>query len=272
MIKFFRKIRYDLMKNPTSDKATAGSKTGKPASRTGRYIKYALGEIVLVMIGILLALQVNDWNNNRLEISKEQLHLKNLQSDFKTNLAETNRTYKLTSEAYEASVRLLEIIKDDSKINPAEIEKLLDDILNKITSLDLISGSIDEIINTGSLTIIRDPALRKQLSNWSFYVADYMDDVEIYEDYLFGKLLPSLTRRTILRNASVPGHFEDDLDLSIISNSNFTIDYNKTIRTLEFENQIYFNALNYMYVLNSYKIMEAYLNDTLVLIEGNIKN
>ena len=255
MIKFFRKIRYDLME------------TGK----TGRYIKYAIGEIVLVMIGILLALQVNDWNNSRLEISREQLYLKNLQTDFKTNIGECNRDYMSMSEAYEASVRLLEIIKDDSKIDPAEIEDLLDDILNKIASLDLISGSIDEIINTGSLAIIRDPALRKQLSNWSFYVADYMDDVEIYEDYLFGVLLPGLSNRAILRNTFLREHFSDDLDVSKISRSNFTIDYNKTIRTLEFENQIYFNAINYLYALNRYKIMEAYLNETLVLIEANIK-
>lgn len=55
MIKFFRHIRKDLME------------TGK----TGKYLKYAIGEIVLVMIGILLALQVNNWNDNR--ISKNDL-------------------------------------------------------------------------------------------------------------------------------------------------------------------------------------------------------
>lgn len=49
MIKFFRKIRYDLMKE----------------NKTRRYIKYAIGEIALVMIGILLALQVNNWNEKR---------------------------------------------------------------------------------------------------------------------------------------------------------------------------------------------------------------
>ena len=49
MIKFFRKIRYDLMKN----------------NKTGKYLKYAIGEIILVMIGILLALQVNNWNETR---------------------------------------------------------------------------------------------------------------------------------------------------------------------------------------------------------------
>lgn len=46
MINFFRKIRYNLMEK----------------SKTGKYFKYAIGEIVLVVIGILLALQINTWN------------------------------------------------------------------------------------------------------------------------------------------------------------------------------------------------------------------
>ncbi len=48
MIKFFRLIRKDLME------------TGK----TGKYFKYAIGEIVLVVIGILIALSINTWNEN----------------------------------------------------------------------------------------------------------------------------------------------------------------------------------------------------------------
>ncbi len=64
MTKFFRKIRYNLMdKNPSPSKATAGSKTGK-------YLKYAIGEIILVVFGILIALQINNWNENR---KKEKL-------------------------------------------------------------------------------------------------------------------------------------------------------------------------------------------------------
>ena len=49
MIKFFRKIRYDLMEK----------------NKTGKYIKYAIGEIILVVIGILIALSVNNWNKIR---------------------------------------------------------------------------------------------------------------------------------------------------------------------------------------------------------------
>ena len=51
MIKFFRKIRYDLMEK----------------NKTGKYLKYAIGEIILVMIGILLAMQVNNWNQVRIQ-------------------------------------------------------------------------------------------------------------------------------------------------------------------------------------------------------------
>ena len=47
MIKFFRNIRLNLME------------TGK----TGNYFKYAIGEIILVVIGILIALQINNWND-----------------------------------------------------------------------------------------------------------------------------------------------------------------------------------------------------------------
>lgn len=255
MIKVFRKFRYNLIE------------TGK----TRKYLKYAIGEIILVMIGILLALQVNNWNNHRIEKSKEQEILKNLQIDFKNNIDNLDLAYNRFKEAYQSSVMLLEIIKDDKVINPPEVEQLIDDIVNKPMSFDFITGSINEIINTGSLHLIRDPALRKQISNWSYYFTDTQDDMVIYRDYLFGFFIPSLTTKVRLRNLSVPLIFEDDLDLQMISDSGFKPDYNKTIKTFEFENQVYNNALNYMWVINSYKVFQNYLNDTLGLIESNIK-
>ena len=52
MIKFFRKIRHDLMEK----------------NKTGKYLKYAIGEIILVIIGILLALQINEWNGQKKDV------------------------------------------------------------------------------------------------------------------------------------------------------------------------------------------------------------
>ncbi|MGB5479757.1 MAG: DUF6090 family protein, partial [Eudoraea sp.] len=77
MIHFFRRIRRKLAAdNPTSAKASAGMKTGK-------YLKYAVGEIILVVIGILIALQINNWNENRKATNEEVKILNALHSDFK---------------------------------------------------------------------------------------------------------------------------------------------------------------------------------------------
>ena len=69
MIKFF-KIRYDLMEK----------------NKLGKYLKYAIAEIILVMVGILLAVQVNNWNENRKSKIKEIKTLKELQSDLVQNI------------------------------------------------------------------------------------------------------------------------------------------------------------------------------------------
>jgi hypothetical protein len=99
MIKFFRHIRQNLlMENPpagtarlqdnvgqgragkTGSPAEASAKAGKPAYWTGRYFKYAIGETLLVVIGILIALQINNWNEkSKLKIEEIKL-LKEMRS------------------------------------------------------------------------------------------------------------------------------------------------------------------------------------------------
>ena len=81
MIKFFRKIRQKLLME----------------NKTGKYFKYAIGEIVLVVIGILIALQINTWNNNRLAKKQMESYLVSLKEDLKqdtTNLASSISAYK----------------------------------------------------------------------------------------------------------------------------------------------------------------------------------
>ena len=58
--------------------------------RTGKYLKYAIGEIALVVIGILIALQINNWNENKKTKLEEQLLLKDLQIDLQLNLEQLN--------------------------------------------------------------------------------------------------------------------------------------------------------------------------------------
>jgi len=70
MIKFFRHIRRTLINQ----------------NQMGKYFKYAIGEILLVMVGILLALQVNNWNNNRIDAKREASYIKNIERDLNNQL------------------------------------------------------------------------------------------------------------------------------------------------------------------------------------------
>lgn len=69
MIKFFRKIRKKL------------AAENKPM----KYLRYAIGEILLVVVGILIALQINNWNENRKERLTEIKYLKNLRYDLQND-------------------------------------------------------------------------------------------------------------------------------------------------------------------------------------------
>ncbi len=70
MIKFFRKIRQNLLTE----------------NKTGKYFKYAIGEIILVVIGILIALQTNNWNENNKAKSRWKSDLLELKSELNSDL------------------------------------------------------------------------------------------------------------------------------------------------------------------------------------------
>jgi hypothetical protein len=75
MIKLFQKIRQNLIME----------------NRTGKYFKYAIGEIVLVVIGILIALQINNWNENRKNATILKQYISNLKDDLKKDSIDINR-------------------------------------------------------------------------------------------------------------------------------------------------------------------------------------
>jgi len=125
MIKFFRKIRYDLMEK----------------NKTVKYLKYAIGEIFLVMIGILLALQVNNWNENRKATNSERILLVNLVKDleleeirFNQNLNGIDGNLKTYEQLYLIGVKG----RNDITIeNPNKVRNIVnfDPKLNKDYSL-----------------------------------------------------------------------------------------------------------------------------------------
>ncbi|MCO4821829.1 MAG: hypothetical protein KC469_07160 [Flavobacteriaceae bacterium] len=111
MIKFFRKIRYNLMEQ----------------NKTGKYFKYAIGEIILVVIGILIALSINNWNENNKK--------KNLEIDI---LTEVNMS--LENDLIGVKQNL-----NDLKDKYISENIIIDWIVNKETFHDTLSRHINKI-------------------------------------------------------------------------------------------------------------------------------
>jgi len=91
MIKFFRKIRQRLLME----------------NRTGKYLKYAVGEIVLVVIGTLIALQINNWNENRITKNLTKSYLLNIKSDLKADTITFVASIKRSIKTLEKQKNLL---------------------------------------------------------------------------------------------------------------------------------------------------------------------
>ncbi|MAD97154.1 MAG: hypothetical protein CMB99_07510 [Flavobacteriaceae bacterium] len=82
MIKFFRRIRKSLLEQ----------------DKMGKYFKYAIGEILLVVIGILIALQINNWNENRKDRIIEKKILSEVLLDLQINRGDLEDMIKIAEE------------------------------------------------------------------------------------------------------------------------------------------------------------------------------
>lgn len=150
MIKFFRHIRKQLLGE----------------GKTGKYFKYAIGEILLVMIGILLALQVNNWNENKKSLERETIYLQGLKEDFIISQKALDRVIKKSDRVEETIAYLIDIIKQNpSKVKAENMDSLL--LSSSGYTIFMSSeGVINDIIGSGQLGLIKNVYIRKEIASW----------------------------------------------------------------------------------------------------------
>lgn len=150
MIPVFRKIRRRLL----SDR------------RLGRYFLYAVGEILLVVIGILIALQVDNLNEDKKDRRKELAYLQRFQNDLALNLKEMDRLI-LTSDSIQVRIDSL------LSVRFGEIPPLSNAAFNRLAQkatdyliFQAAEATIEDLIGSGELDIIEDPVIREGIATW----------------------------------------------------------------------------------------------------------
>ena len=203
MIKFFRTIRKNLLNE----------------GKTLKYLKYAIGEIALVMIGILLALQVNNWNQNRLNSISEKLLLKEINTEFKFNKEELESTIRTYVRIRNQCDNLLQSFPIDlSQLHKDSLSIALNQIRN-LSSADLSMGSISTLINTSSFEIISNTELRSLLIQWGDLISDYFEREERAILFTEQTIIPYLAKR--IPQPYTKGIIDDRVDLSFMTSIEF---------------------------------------------------
>ncbi|SMD42790.1 hypothetical protein SAMN00777080_1355 [Aquiflexum balticum DSM 16537] len=160
MIKFFRKIRQKLLQQ----------------NKVGSYFKYAIGEILLVVIGILIALSINNWNEAQKAKQSERVVLKNLIQDlradslaFNDNLDILSKINNLHQALYEIGVKGMDLEIEDPNL------------IRRLIYYNPIAIKNDPFVADK----ISNESIRKEINTYSRYLKDlditYLEYAELLE-------------------------------------------------------------------------------------------
>jgi hypothetical protein len=151
MIKLFRNIRQKLLAE----------------GKTKNYFKYAIGEIVLVVIGILIALQINNWNEERKDKSRIRTNLYSISEDIQEDIQLFQNTFNSLHRQNFAARNIVPIMESENKLIQDSLKFILD--FNTLTTTPIITkrnNTWDYLNSSGAISEFPDAKLLKMLQDY----------------------------------------------------------------------------------------------------------
>lgn len=252
-MKFFRKIRRNFI-------------DGK---KLRNYLLYAAGEIILVVIGILIALAINNGNQNRANRKKEVTYLIGLKDEFQTSKAKLAELIEVNRRNYDGAKSIVvQMSKETVTLTEKEFSELLFASFAPDVAFNPNNSLLNEMLNSGSLRNISNTQLRIYLTNW----ISTLEDIGKQENELAhqrGKVLDMFRNdensiRTIFDLAGVNKELE-------LPDGNKEMGNLHLLRSKEFENNVL------MFILTAYATENAHymplmenLDTILQLLEAEV--
>jgi hypothetical protein len=216
MINFLRRIRRDLLHE----------------NKTSIYLIYAVGEVVLVVFGILIALQIDNWNELKKDRSEEIEILNSFHEEFLENKERMKTVESLFSEISQSNQLLMNLIGK----KPTELELVNTDSLLGVSIFyyDYIPGDyvLSNLKSTGKLNLISSEKLRKLLFEWTQELSLKENAFEMLDKYFMESLIPYLNKNASLKNIDVYTSYGSNTPSVLESNSI------NMFQQIEFENHL----------------------------------
>ena len=176
MINFFRKARKEMADD----------------NRPIKYMRYAIGEIVLVVIGILIALSINNWNENRKTRITELTYLENIKTDLQLNITSLDTFIVSRKTSIKSTNIVIEYFEKTKPINFNDFNyhSLIVMVWYPFEQND---NTYQELMNSGQLSIISNKTIKNNLQNVNaglnkitFIESEMQQDFEtyLYEPFL----------------------------------------------------------------------------------------
>ncbi|GAB5550963.1 MAG: hypothetical protein Sapg2KO_05540 [Saprospiraceae bacterium] len=248
MLKFFRKIRQRLLNQ----------------GKLRRYLVYAIGEIFLVVIGILIALQINNWNELKKLHQTELETLIDLKNEFQENYAVFQAHFEEKIQ-FEAQWEVL--LTKLSNENLAEAERPNRMIPPGGSTLNISFGILNAILNSGKINIIRNSELKKALANWNGTFDAYSEEELIHREFIRNKLNgnePYITPYPILRNGERPKYiFHESIEVEQY--------YQKAFQDMRFQNVLKYNYNMLYETVQEGEELNSAFKELMTLLEEEIE-
>ena len=225
MIKFFRKIRQKLLAEKNFSK----------------YVIYAIGEILLVVIGILIALQINNWNENRKNVSLAKKYI----LDIKNDLTNDTLTFNSALKRVNNSVRKNKILLNSDLTIDLSIDSLSLFVstsfhstriykINNATYLKLSNtGFLDSGLFSGIFTDINAYYNKEYVAYSEFIEWDEEQSIDIFHSDFLGSY------KSVVDLSSLDAK-EDSLSNYQV-NKEDAVNFKKFINSTEFRNKTWAN-------------------------------
>ena len=251
MIKFFRNIRKSLLTE----------------NRVSKYLVYAFGEIVLVVIGILIALQINNWNEDRKQNKLEQDYLKALRKEFKNNLKEVDKVIRINESQLNFAKELADYTgPEQSNISEKKFAKLFFGLANSEVQYRPGTGVTNEILNSGKLNIFKNEELKEALASMDGLLLKirFQENEEL--SFVRYELLKLAYSKLGLRRMAFDALGENfGLDKGHFLESNLHV-----LSSKEFDNWIMGFIFTSGYLDGRYKVLKKQLENIISIIDNQI--
>ena len=259
MINFFRKIRQRLLTE----------------NKFSKYLIYAIGEILLIVLGIMIAIQLGNLNQNKNDSLREQRILADLKGEIKSNLNSVDRIIYEKQNIISICSLFLETTGKEAAWNDSHnFDSLLIKTIVSGWKFNPENGVLTEIINSGKLDLIKNKKLRYLLTSIPGHISKLQYEDEMVINDLHNIYLPFLSRNYPIRNtikfdAGIMSEKQRNL-FKQISDTQFSSSPEKLLQNPQFENNINIQLLWVYFSLNLYYPLKEMYNEALILIESEL--